>query len=207
MISKQQVLETSLTLFLDKGCKITMDEIASECGISKRTLYELFKDKSELLLESMSFHEEIKSNKTKGLYNPETGVLGVFLKIIDQGNEKMITVHFRFLAEVKKYYPEVYRQAIDEIRQKQYLNIKTLVEKGQEEGFFLDGIDVPSFTILFMSIAKAVEDIMNYNFMDVNKSFVIKCGMLLYLRGISTAKGVEMIDHYLKEKQIIKIIK
>ena len=58
-----------------------------------------------------------------------------------------------------------------------------------------------------MSIAKAVEDVINYNFMEVNKSFVIKCGMLLYLRGISTAKGVEMIDHYLKEKQIIKIIK
>ena len=144
---------------------------------------------------------------TKELYDPETGVLGVFLKIIDQGNEKMITVHFRFLAEVKKYYPDVYRQAIEEIRQKQYLNIKTLVEKGQEEGFFLDGIDVPSFTILFMSIAKAVEDVINYNFMEVNKSFVIKRGMLLYLRGISTAKGVEMIDHYLKEKQIIKIIK
>ena len=206
MISKQQVIETSLELFLDRGCKITMDEIASECGISKRTLYELFRDKSELLLQSMSYHEETKSNMTRELYDPETGVLGLFLKIIDQGNEKMITVHFRFLAEVKKYYPVVYRQAVEEIRQKQYNNIRTLVEKGQNEGFFIDGIDVPSFTMIFMSIAKAVEDIMSYNFMDVSKQFVIKRGMVLYLRGISTAKGIEMIDRYLMEKQINKII-
>lgn len=206
MISKQQVIETSLELFLDRGCKITMDEIASECGISKRTLYELFRDKSELLLQSMSYHEETKSNMTRELYDPETGVLGLFLKIIDQGNEKMITVHFRFLAEVKKYYPVVYRQAVEEIRQKQYTNIRTLVEKGQNEGFFIDGIDVPSFTMIFMSIAKAVEDIMSYNFMDVSKQFVIKRGMVLYLRGISTAKGIEMVDRYLMEKQINKII-
>ena len=59
MATRTQILETSLQLFLEKGCKnVTMDDIASENGMSKRTLYELFKDKSSLLEESIvTLHE------------------------------------------------------------------------------------------------------------------------------------------------------
>ena len=60
MATREQILETSLHLFLQRGCKnLTMDEVASENGISKRTLYEMFKDKSSLLEESIiSLHEK-----------------------------------------------------------------------------------------------------------------------------------------------------
>ena len=48
---KQRIIETSFALFLRHGIKsITMDYIASQVGISKRTLYELFKDKDQLVL-------------------------------------------------------------------------------------------------------------------------------------------------------------
>ena len=54
---KQRVIETSFALFLRHGIKsITMDYIASQVGISKRTLYELFKDKDQLLLECLTWN-------------------------------------------------------------------------------------------------------------------------------------------------------
>ena len=49
MDPKKKITETSLELFLQRGCKtVTMDDIAKENGISKRTLYEIFTDKSPL---------------------------------------------------------------------------------------------------------------------------------------------------------------
>ena len=52
MTNREQILKITASLFLERGCKsLTMDEVASANGMSKRTLYELFHDKAELLQE------------------------------------------------------------------------------------------------------------------------------------------------------------
>ena len=52
MTNREQILRNTSVLFLERGCKsLTMDEVASANGMSKRTLYELFQDKAELLQE------------------------------------------------------------------------------------------------------------------------------------------------------------
>ena len=52
MTNREQILRSTSALFLERGCKsLTMDEVASANGMSKRTLYELFHDKAKLLQE------------------------------------------------------------------------------------------------------------------------------------------------------------
>ena len=77
MTNREQILRNTSVLFLERGCKsLTMDEVASANGMSKRTLYELFHDKAELLQECIyDFFTEVKK------YYPE-----VFLNVVKDVN-------------------------------------------------------------------------------------------------------------------------
>ena len=56
---RDRIIEVSSDLFMSNGCKsVTMDEVAAANGISKRTLYEHFKDKTNLLEECLLMMEE-----------------------------------------------------------------------------------------------------------------------------------------------------
>ena len=67
MTTRERIIETSAELFSMKGCKsITMDDISAANGISKRTLYELFADKSALLEACLvSLTERLKQMSMK----------------------------------------------------------------------------------------------------------------------------------------------
>ena len=113
MATRTQILETSLQLFLEKGCKnVTMDDIASENGMSKRTLYELFKDKSSLLEESIVTLHERKMEVINQFLTNHENILQMLLESIDNGDEKILETHYNFMMEIKKYYPELYQKFI-----------------------------------------------------------------------------------------------
>ena len=104
MATRTQILETSLQLFLEKGCKnVTMDDIASENGMSKRTLYELFKDKSSLLEESIVTLHERKMEVINQFLTNHENILQMLLESIDNGDEKILDTHYNFMMEIKKY--------------------------------------------------------------------------------------------------------
>ena len=52
---QEQILEVTLKVFNQKGLKFTMDDIAHELGISKKTIYTVFKNKEELFLTMVDY--------------------------------------------------------------------------------------------------------------------------------------------------------
>ena len=66
MTNREQILRITSALFLERGCKsLTMDEVASANGMSKRTIYELFHDKAELLQECILLMHRDNMNKSE----------------------------------------------------------------------------------------------------------------------------------------------
>ena len=129
-------METSLQLFLEKGCKnVTMDDIASENGMSKRTLYELFKDKSSLLEESIVTLHERKMEVINQFLTNHENILQMLLESIDNGDEKILDTHYYFMMDIKKYYPELYQKFIKTFHRHQYEMLKKVLDKGFEDGF------------------------------------------------------------------------
>ena len=120
MATRTQILETSMHLFLNKGCKnVTMDEIASENGMSKRTLYEMFGDKSSLLEETLTTLHERKIDAINHFLTNHENILQMLLDSIDNDDEKILDSHHNFMMEIKKYYPELYHKFIVSLHQHQ----------------------------------------------------------------------------------------
>lgn len=65
---KTRILETSMQLFKQKGIRaVKMDDIATEMGISKRTLYEIYSNKEDLLYECVKHDSEKMTNSCRSM--------------------------------------------------------------------------------------------------------------------------------------------
>lgn len=102
---KTKIIETSLELFLQKGCKsVTMDHIARENGISKRTLYENFTDKSQLLEDCIGLMHEQMKVFAGSFRRKEENVIDVLFRLHDSQSDGLLDLKRNFFDELKRYY-------------------------------------------------------------------------------------------------------
>lgn len=82
-IVREHVVQAAAKAFTRKGVKtVRMDDIAADLSISKRTLYELFHDKEDLLLDVMRLHREEMKKSMEEIASKAENVLEVILRFI-----------------------------------------------------------------------------------------------------------------------------
>lgn len=103
-----------------------------------------------------------------------------------------------FFSDLKKYYPTVWDQKHREHKEKGLNHIYTQLRKGVNEGFFRKEINLELVAKLFHEQLNLIGDDQifpkeDYNYSDLFKNLVIN-----FLRGISTQKGIDLIDENVK---------
>lgn len=105
---KEKIVETALQMFSSRGCRgVTMDDIAQSLHISKRTLYETFANKEELLAEClMRVHDSINEMHRKAHSKVDEPLLVAMymLRVNANSNHK----YHRLIEESERYYPEIH---------------------------------------------------------------------------------------------------
>ena len=116
MTNREQILRITASLFLERGCKsLTMDEVASANGMSKRTLYELFHDKAELLQECILLQHKDNMLRSEEELSRAGNVLEWFMHSLRSKDSQRMTFYYDFFTEVKKYYPEVFLNVVKDV--------------------------------------------------------------------------------------------
>lgn len=187
------VIETALRMFLKDGIDpVRMDDIAAELSISKRTLYEMFTSKENLLVECLEYHNSLMHNLISTEMSEGNDVLTVtlkYLELIIAESSKTSTVLF---SNLEKY--QVLKEKIETRRETIQSNFRDFLELGIRQDVFRDDLclDVVlrTFTLLSRMICDeraretaSVEDL-------VNSTIVV------LFRGIATRKGMEKLDEY-----------
>ena len=107
---KDRIIEEAGKLFTRHGIKkISMDEIASNLGISKRTIYQNFIDKEDLLIHYIRHIEQMQREYLKDLSKNEHTVVHVFLRTIEMHRE-FDFFNVRFSDDIDKYYPKAKKE-------------------------------------------------------------------------------------------------
>ncbi len=139
---KENILEQIANLFFRYGIRsVTMDDIANEIGISKKTLYQYFKDKEDLVWQFVEIY--FLNNKCfRVVEEPGLNAIDRVLKI----RERMLKI-FKLLQnnlefDLRKSYPQIYRKIVDFKREKVYEDNFSVMEQGVKEGLFREDIDV-----------------------------------------------------------------
>ncbi len=182
---REKVIQKATFLFSRDGIKnVSMDELASSLRISKRTIYQNFDNKEDILRNCIiEEYKNLQQRFTKIISEADNTVIA-FLQIINEYKSNNLPNGI-FMSDVNIYYPDIY-QSIKAQKEKYKNYMKELMCNGIKEKYFRQDINLDE-TILML-------DINTYNpkiYIDVIYNMMVNI-----LRGISTAKGLEIIDSY-----------
>ena len=196
------ILATAFEQFMSKGIKeVKMDDIASLLSVSKRTIYELFSDKEELLLEVLKLQNEKMREEGKAIIRRSQHILDIILNLYGLYFDFLKRINKKFFVELKRY-PHIYKRN----KERETRNSKKFVawmEMGRKQGLFREDANFEVFSyilrrdleIIFMAnLQSGDNELSKYTPEDLGRSII-----LFYLRGISTTKGQEFIENYLNE--------
>lgn len=193
---RDRIVHTAMEAFTRNGIKmVTMDDIANSLSISKRTLYEVFKDKEDLLVTCMTQHREEMHQYVLQIERESENVLEVILKFYQRSIEIYHKTNKRFFEDMSKY-PRVH-QLMTEDRNENQAEVIAFFKKGIQQGIFRKDIN---FEITQMLVQVQVDLIMNtdlcntYSFIEVFDSI-----MFIYMRGISTEKGQRILEDFIRD--------
>jgi AcrR family transcriptional regulator len=193
---KDRIINQAGDLFVKHGIKrISMDEIASKLGISKRTIYQNFEDKEDLLLQYIRQKDLMQSEYVKDLSKNEQTVVHVFLRTIEMHKE-FDFFNVRFLDDVKKYYPKAMQELVEQ-QNRRIIYIRQFLEEGMAQGVIRKDLNIEVVSFLLQDSNRTFIDatrLLNKTFTNWELFFT---SMINFIRGISTANGIEIVDLFL----------
>jgi AcrR family transcriptional regulator len=192
---KEKIIAKATEMFLKLGFKsITMDDIASEMCISKKTIYKYFINKEILIAESTevmhrTVHEIIESVIARN-YNPikeNFEIRKIFTKIFH-------TTETSPLYQLKKHYPEIYQKVISEELHEGIRFLRHNLEKGIREGWYRSDINVDVACKLYYMLSFAI----NENIKSEKEAQGLEIDALEYhTRALATEKGLAELKNQL----------
>jgi AcrR family transcriptional regulator len=177
---------------------LRVDDVAHDLGISKRTLYELFTDKEELLYYSIKFLFMNEATEVlKSVDREQMGIPTLF-EIFDVMMARS-AVRKRVMENLAKFYPELYERVMTENRDfglsalRDQLN--TLVEKGLISEMADIDLSITMFYYISMGLMRRQGRLVLPN--GISELDAFRYTIINFFRGIATLKGVEQIDAWL----------
>jgi AcrR family transcriptional regulator len=193
---REKILNNSMNLMMRIGPQsVTMDMVARDCGISKRTLYETFPNKHNLISCVINYNQKLYNEKFTQIFEQSTNsfeaLLGVYT-VVRQLIQKISPV---FIADLKRLYPEVF----DEYREHEAQLIDSLakvIKRAKEEGLALVGIKCKIAAFVFTNNIKSLHYLEDSPFSEYTMAEVFDGAFLNFMRGIATHKGQEIIENF-----------
>ena len=185
--TKEEIIRITRELIARNGIRaVRVDEIAQTLGISKRTLYEMFTDKNDLVsacLDAMSHQQReriVACSKRRG-----GNSLQKVLKLANEYMDNLYTVDPRFLSDIR--HKIIFAEHYDEHREFWHREITRWLEASRDEELLLPEIDAPAFADRLMNTLYELRLTGT-----VREELYLFCRTIL--RGAATRKGIELID-------------
>jgi len=191
-----KILEFCETHFMHYGFhKTTMDDIAKELRISKKTIYKHFASKDELVRAVFVRIRNDLSAQIEAIINGNGDTMIKLYKISTLFSNRIAAISNNWLSDLQFYAPDVWREVEDFREKMMQKNMMLLVEQGKTEGLI---IDYPN-TIIMGVLISAIQGVVNPNFVLHNNISLHEAGELtleIIFSGISTKKGRKLFKQY-----------
>ena len=183
---RRLVVSASGEMFFRNGIRqVKMDDIASKLSISKRTLYEIFANKEELLHALFDEVDEQQRRKRMKMSQGKHDVIEIVVGFYRMQTEELMSVSPVFFADLSKY-PSL----VDMMRQRRK-------ERGVSEGMFRTDVN---YSILHDISSAASEAVMTSGmYEEYSLEEIFRNILFILLRGICTEAGIRRLDELLAQ--------
>ncbi len=195
MDTKSKIIEGAAELFRKYGIKsVTMDIIATNLGISKRTIYEYFSDKDELLIGVFENMSKKQKEVVSQIINESENIISAIFKLIHITLDHFYNMSPGFIEDIKKIHRELIIKKKIKFEIPDFKNNQQLIDRGIKEKLFRRNInaDIVNRTIYFMMLWVMKDEL--YPYEEFSRREVMKNTIINYLKGIATPDGLKLIE-------------
>ncbi|HTI61442.1 TetR/AcrR family transcriptional regulator [Mucilaginibacter sp.] len=193
----ERIIEGSLELFLQAGIKsVTMDDIAKHLGMSKKTIYQVFKDKNELVIALIKKRLEDDEKDMAEIIGKSSNVIEEMINMMKCSEEIFSRANPIVIHDLQKYHPEAWKEFQNFKSEVIVRTLEELLTKGIAQGYIRPDIDVK--VIARMRVMQ-VEMGFNTSIFPANEFNIWKVQQQLlehFNFGICTLKGYKLLDEY-----------
>jgi AcrR family transcriptional regulator len=199
---REEIIKKTAEMFLTLGFKsVTMDDIAHEMGISKKTIYVHFANKTKLV-EAVTF--TLFENICEGIdciclasKNPIEELYDIKMFVMHHLKNEKSSPQF----QLKKYYPKIY----DALKIKQFAkmhdSVKSSLQKGIDTELFRSNINVDFISRMYFNGMTGIKDNSIFPLEIYTMDYLMESYLEYHLRAIVTEKGLQKLNTYLTSNQ------
>lgn len=199
MEPQEKILKTALTLFFKFGIKhVTMDDIAKELGMSKKTIYHFYKEKDDLVNQLCELEMLGQEKLFNELNHAAKDPIHEIVMIGHTMREMMQNINPIFFYDLQKFYPEAFKRFQKFKEQCAFKNVLDNIKKGVEMGIYRNDFD-KEFAARYR--LTQIDLLMFGNHFTFEKVSFTKAHELLlemFVYGICTVKGHKLFNNYKK---------
>ncbi|NOY51524.1 MAG: TetR/AcrR family transcriptional regulator [Chlorobi bacterium] len=197
-----EYIKKTLQLFKSYGIKsVTMDDVSRELGISKRTLYAYFTDKSDLVEQVLRQEFEEKACLLKKSMEDKADALQELFEYYKVQIKLLSSQKPNFIYDLKKYYPSLFDKFNLHKKEKIIESVMANLKRGKKEGLYRKDMDENIITKLHIARIESFRNSSLFSFEELISPVFFAEAFKYHVYAIASKKGREII-----EKNIDKLI-
>lgn len=203
MNTEKNILDNATNLFMQYGLKsVTMDDIARKSGVSKKTIYQFFKDKNAIIRSSIKEHFEKHRNNILEAIESTKSATEELIELSFCMKKQVEAINPAVLYDLQKYYPKSYQRVV-EFKQEFMLDLVIkMLNKGMADGSFRKDINVEILAMMRIEQVQFAFDSSvfprdKFDFKEVNFQMFEH-----FVHGILTEKGREQYNKLINKNEI-----
>lgn len=198
---KEKILAKAAEMFIAHGFKsVTMDDISKGLGISKKTVYTHFSNKTTLVKESTHYLFEQIEKGIDGICSQGLNAIEELFKIKQFVINKLKGEESSPIYQLQKFFPEIHQ----ELKTKQLATVNDCIvrniEKGISSGVFRENIHIPFISRIYYVGVMGIKDEEIFPSPEFMQKKLMACVLDYHIRAIATPKGIEILQKITKNQ-------
>ncbi len=200
MNEREKIIELSEEKFFREGFhKTTMDDVAAELGMSKKTIYKFFPSKDDLVKAIAKYFMSSMKNKIVPALNTDKNAIEKLEELLKILASVAVRISPKMFDDLRRHFPSLWNE-IDNFRaEMMFGNLTKVIDQGKAEGLFLN---YPTPIVMNMFVA-SVRSVVNPEFILNNNFSIVEAALIAFkilVNGIATEKGKELFNKTIIER-------
>ena len=193
----EQICDTATANFMAYGIRsVSMDDLAGAMGISKKTLYQYFNNKEELVFKAIVRHIEMERKHISSLIEKATDAVHEMVEVSRHSVRMFRSIKPALLHDLQKYYKTCWQEISDFQEGFIRSTIKENILRGMEEGYYRSDIDPEIISKLYVMKSHSLVDESAFPLGQFQRENLLKQHVTYHLYGILSIKGQAHLDDF-----------
>lgn len=194
---RENIRDKAIQSFLRYGIKnYTMDDLARDMGMSKKTLYKNYRNKVELLNEALDAYENTDAIECEMIYEQSYDPIENMFLLYRHITNSLANINPVVIFELQKYYPDIWARFNTNKSNRVLQKVNNNLDQGIELGIYRQDLNREIISLIYYHTIMSLTSSMEFTNDNFNKATLLREYLIYHLNGIASTSGKKLIEKY-----------